>query len=65
MSIRIPYACLVTGHKRDRSGVWWDGLDWRGNCAHCGKPMIRYRHVWRLFAVSDENSDRKTRSRSD
>ena len=62
MSIRIPFKCLLTSHKRDRARVWWDGVDWRSYCVHCDKPMIRHRHNWRLFGPEDQSSDRKVRS---
>jgi hypothetical protein len=63
--IRIPLSCMISGHKRDRDRVWWDGVDWRSNCITCDKPMIRYRHNWRLFEPSDESADRKTKHVAD
>ena len=46
--------CNLNGHQVDRSRVWNDGLQFRGECLRCGQTMLKDRHGWRDF---DETKD--------
>lgn len=61
MPIRIPYLCLIVGHKRDRKHAWFDGMDWRSNCVYCNIGMIRGAHSWRVFMPSDYSIHRESK----
>jgi hypothetical protein len=42
--------CRLFGHRRLRTKVWHDGVDYRAPCARCGAAMIRDMHgEWRVF----------------
>jgi len=42
--------CQAFGHRRLRTKVWHDGVDYRAPCARCGAPMVRDMHDgWRAF----------------
>lgn len=42
--------CGMLGHRRLRTKVWHDGVDYRAPCARCGAPLLRDMHGrWRLF----------------
>jgi hypothetical protein len=42
--------CRLLGHRRLRTKVWHDGVDYRAPCARCGAPLVRdVNGDWRPF----------------
>lgn len=42
--------CRVIGHRRHRTKVWHDGVDYRAPCTRCGTALVRDMHgQWRPF----------------
>lgn len=42
--------CRMAGHRRLRTKVWHDGVDYRAPCARCGTPLVRdVSGKWRPF----------------
>jgi hypothetical protein len=42
--------CRLFGHRRLRSKVWHDGVDYRAPCVVCGAPLLRDMDgSWRPF----------------
>jgi hypothetical protein len=42
--------CRLRGHRRLRTKVWHDGIDYRAPCVRCGTPLIRDMDgAWRPF----------------
>jgi hypothetical protein len=48
MSLVSSIKCKLGWHDPKRREVEWDGKQYRGECRHCGVPVVRVaRKVWR------------------
>ena len=52
--------CTIAGHRRSRTRVWNDGLNFRASCTRCGRPLIRDESSdgWRAFGEEDHDGRR-------